>query len=90
MPAVPHQIGQIHCQVGPVGKIAVLIEDHDEALQGGEVHLPQFEDVVFTELVPEGFEPRRVPVVEVRQELERGFGVVRVDVAQSGDLHQLE
>ncbi len=42
------------------------------------------------ELVPECFEPGRVPVVEVRQEPKRGLGVVRVDVAESGDLHQLE
>lgn len=26
---ISHQVGQIHCQVGPVGKIAVLVENHD-------------------------------------------------------------
>lgn len=44
---------QVHCQVEPVKKVAVLVENHDEALQGGEVYLPQFEDIVFTELVLE-------------------------------------
>ncbi|WP_313690574.1 hypothetical protein [Halobellus marinus] len=70
VPTVPHDIREVHGDIGRLGQIAVLIDYGDNRLWGGKVHLPQFEHVVLAELVPESFEAGHVSVVEVREEPE--------------------